>query len=105
MSLHFVDYILDMNNIYKRIAEKLGLRENAVKATAELLDEGATVPFISRYRKERTGSLDEVAVRGIESALKSERGPEWRIYMLHSNPRDAHAQRWHVKRVLNHWLR
>lgn len=49
-----------MNNIYKRIAEKLGLRENAVKATAELLDEGATVPFISRYRKERTGSLDEV---------------------------------------------
>jgi len=70
LSLHFVDYILDMNNIYKRIAEKLGLRENAVKATAELLDEGATVPFISRYRKERTGSLDEVAVRGIESALK-----------------------------------
>jgi len=78
LSLHFVDYILDMNNIYKRIAEKLGLRENAVKATAELLDEGATVPFISRYRKERTGSLDEVAVRGIESALKSERELEAR---------------------------
>ena len=53
------------------VAERLGLSATAVKATAELLDEGATVPFISRYRKERTGSLDEVAVRGIETTLKS----------------------------------
>ena len=53
------------------VAERLGLSATAVKATAELLDEGATVPFISRYRKERTGSLDEVAVRDIETTLKS----------------------------------
>lgn len=52
------------------VAERLGLSATAVKATAELLDEGATVPFISRYRKERTGSLDEVAVRSIETTLK-----------------------------------
>lgn len=44
-----------------------------VKATIELLDEGATVPFISRYRKERTGSFDEVAVRSVESMLKTVR--------------------------------
>ena len=53
------------------VAERLGLSATAVKAVAELLDEGATVPFISRYRKERTGSLDEVAVRDIETTLKS----------------------------------
>ncbi len=53
------------------VAERLGLSATAVKATAELLDEGATVPFISRYRKERTGSLDEVAVRDIETTLKT----------------------------------
>ena len=53
------------------VARRLNLSATAVKAVAELLDEGATVPFISRYRKERTGSLDEVAIRDIESMLKS----------------------------------
>ena len=41
------------------IAGMLGLRPDQVKNTIDLLDDGATVPFISRYRKERTGSLDE----------------------------------------------
>lgn len=59
-----------MEKIYTMVAERLGLSATAVKATAELLDEGATVPFISRYRKERTGALDEVAVRSIETTLK-----------------------------------
>ncbi|HOI50648.1 MAG TPA: Tex-like N-terminal domain-containing protein, partial [Prolixibacteraceae bacterium] len=38
----------------------LGIQDSQVKNTIDLLGEGATVPFISRYRKERTGSLDEV---------------------------------------------
>lgn len=47
-------------------------------AVISLLDEGATVPFISRYRKERTGSLDEVAVRAVETALEAVRELEKR---------------------------
>lgn len=46
----------------KKIAEKLTLSENAVSNTLQLLDEGCTIPFISRYRKERTGGLDEVKI-------------------------------------------
>jgi uncharacterized protein len=44
------------------IAEELHLVKKQVQATAALLEEGATVPFIARYRKEVTGSLDEVAI-------------------------------------------
>jgi len=50
---------------HKKIAAELSVSEKQVKATLELLDEGATVPFISRYRKEVTGSLDEVQVTAI----------------------------------------
>ena len=52
-----------------RIASELSLRPGQVGATAALLGEGATVPFISRYRKEATGSLDEVAVTAIRDRL------------------------------------
>ncbi|MFR9611648.1 MAG: Tex family protein [Rikenellaceae bacterium] len=52
--------------IPKIIAERIGLRLAAVTATIRLLDEGATIPFISRYRKEATGSLDEVQVGEIK---------------------------------------
>ena len=48
-----------------RVAEELGLPAAAVRAVARLLAEGATVPFIARYRKEQTGGLDEVAIRAI----------------------------------------
>ena len=48
-----------------KIASTLGIHENQVRKTVELLDEGATIPFISRYRKEATGSLDEVQVAQI----------------------------------------
>ena len=50
---------------HNKIAAELSVSEKQVKATIELLDEGATVPFISRYRKEVTGSLDEVQVTAI----------------------------------------
>ena len=49
----------------KLIAERLGLREKQVAGTLELLDDGATIPFIARYRKERTGALDEVQIAAI----------------------------------------
>ncbi len=51
------------------IAQELSITEKQVKACAALLDDGATVPFISRYRKEATGSLDEVAVTAIRDRL------------------------------------
>ena len=47
------------------IAERLGLRERQVEGTLALLNDGATIPFIARYRKERTGALDEVQIAAI----------------------------------------
>lgn len=48
------------------ISKELNLSERSVAATIKLLEDGATIPFISRYRKEATGSLDEVAIRNIQ---------------------------------------
>ena len=59
-----------MNTHYKKIASELSIAEKQVSATVELLDEGATVPFISRYRKELTGSLDEVQVANIRDRVQ-----------------------------------
>lgn len=53
-----------------KIARELSITERQVSATVELLDEGATVPFISRYRKEVTGSLDEVFVANIRDRIQ-----------------------------------
>ncbi|MDR2019485.1 MAG: RNA-binding transcriptional accessory protein [Treponema sp.] len=52
--------------IMKGIAEEMGISLSQVSAVAGLLNEGSTVPFIARYRKEKTGSLDEVQVRDID---------------------------------------
>jgi uncharacterized protein len=54
----------------RTIASELSITEKQVLACAALLDEGATVPFISRYRKEATGSLDEVAVTAVRDRLE-----------------------------------
>lgn len=48
------------------IATKTGIGRHQIENTLNLLDEGATIPFISRYRKERTGGLDEVAISTIK---------------------------------------
>jgi len=53
----------------KRIASELSLREGHVTAVAALLAEGCTVPFVARYRKESTGSMDEVAVTAVRDRL------------------------------------
>ncbi|MEZ4390351.1 MAG: Tex family protein [Polyangiales bacterium] len=52
----------------ERIAEKLGVAQAGVRAVVALLREGATVPFIARYRKEATGGLDEVQIREVEES-------------------------------------
>lgn len=54
-----------MENIFSKVAKEFSFRENQVESTVKLLDEGATVPFISRYRKEMTGNLDEVQITAI----------------------------------------
>ena len=58
-----------MANIIRQIAEELGVREQQVSATVELLDGGATVPFVARYRKEVTGELDDTQLRNLEERL------------------------------------
>ncbi len=67
----FFNYKTYMNpKIIEIVAQQLGLKENQVKNTTELFNEGATVPFISRYRKERTGSLDEVQVMQVKEQVE-----------------------------------
>ncbi len=63
---------------YKKIALQLGIAEKQVSATVGLLDEGATIPFISRYRKEMTGSLDEVQVANVRDEIERLRALEKR---------------------------
>ena len=59
-----------MDSINSRIAEELGVRPQQVEAAVSLLDEGSTVPFIARYRKEVTGSLDDTQLRHLEERLR-----------------------------------
>jgi uncharacterized protein len=56
-------------NINRKIAEELGVREQQVEATVALLDGGATVPFVARYRKEITGALDDAQLRMLQERL------------------------------------
>ena len=56
--------------VEQRIADELGVRPGQVAAAVELLDGGATVPFVARYRKEATGSLDDAQLRTLEERLR-----------------------------------
>jgi uncharacterized protein len=56
-------------DLFKLAASKLNLKKENIKSTVELLDGGNTVPFIARYRKEMTGSLDEEEIRNIEEKI------------------------------------
>ncbi|MFC0099917.1 Tex family protein [Micromonospora marina] len=58
------------HSVHQRIAEELGVAERQVRAAVELLDGGATVPFIARYRKEATGLLDDAQLRTLEERLR-----------------------------------
>ena len=59
-----------MKSVNARLAEELAVQEVQVAAAVRLLDEGATVPFIARYRKEATGSLDDGRLRSLEERLQ-----------------------------------
>src|ERR1700758_4152590 len=59
-----------MKPINLRIAAELGVREQQVAAAVSLLDSGATVPFVARYRKEATGALDDAQLRTLEERLR-----------------------------------
>ena len=67
-----------MNNIPETLAQELGIRVEQVNATLKLLEEGDSVPFIARYRKEITGSLDDVTLRNLSERLTYLQGLEER---------------------------
>ena len=56
-------------NINKVLAEELNVREEQVDAAVKLIDEGNTIPFIARYRKEMTGSLNDEVLRALSERL------------------------------------
>ena len=58
------------SSIDRQIAKELGVREDQVAAAVALLDGGATVPFIARYRKEATGALDDAQLRTLDERLR-----------------------------------
>ncbi len=69
----------------RKLAMQLSLGEREIQATVDLLDSGATLPFIARYRKEATGNLDEVAIARIRDQLcKNRQLEERREAILHS---------------------
>ena len=59
-----------INPIVENLTEQLDLKTAQIRQTVELLEGGATVPFIARYRKEKTGNLDEIQVRHIQERLQ-----------------------------------
>ena len=65
-------------DIVKVLADEFNIKEEQVKNTVALIDEGNTIPFISRYRKEVTGSLDDTILRDLFDRLTSLRNLEKR---------------------------
>ncbi|MCM1467803.1 MAG: RNA-binding transcriptional accessory protein [Alistipes sp.] len=65
-------------DIIKKIAEELNIRASQAEAAVKLIDEGNTIPFIARYRKEVTGSLNDEVLRNLDERLKYLRGLEER---------------------------
>ena len=71
-----------------RLASELNIKVFQIAATAQLLAEGATVPFIARYRKEVTGELDEVQITAIRDRLEQLRAIEERRAAIHASLKD-----------------
>ena len=57
-------------DIIKALQEELNIGRNQVEAAVKLIDEGNTIPFIARYRKEATGSLDDEVLRNLDERLR-----------------------------------
>ena len=73
MSLRGMERAKMANDIYEKLAGELSIRKDQVKAAVELLDAGNTIPFIARYRKEATGSLDDQILRKLSESLEKQR--------------------------------
>lgn len=69
---------MSLERILPRLADETGARNQQIAAAVELLDSGATVPFIARYRKEATGGLDDMQLRQLEERLRYHRELESR---------------------------
>lgn len=67
-----------MNTITRQLAQELNIKETQVLATVELIDQGNTIPFIARYRKEATGNLSDITLRDLDDRLKYLRNLEGR---------------------------
>ena len=65
-------------DISKKLAKEFNLRDEQVESTIALIDEGNTIPFIARYRKEVTGGLSDVTLRELDERLTYLRGLEER---------------------------
>lgn len=65
-------------NIFEKISKELNIKLNQVEQTVKLIDEGNTIPFIARYRKEVTGNLDDEVLRNLDEKLKYLRNLEVR---------------------------
>ena len=72
-------------NIQQRLQEEFHLRESQVENVLKLIDEGNTIPFIARYRKELTGSLDDQVLRELSDRLAYLRGLEKRAGEIRSS--------------------
>ena len=57
-------------DIIKTLSAELNIKESKLEATIQLIDEGNTIPFIARYRKELTGSLDDEVLRKLDERLR-----------------------------------
>ena len=83
--MEFTQEIIDSLSVNEvelmtKIADELNIRVAQVSAVISLVEEGCTIPFISRYRKEKHGSLDEVQVRDCDHLYKSYHN--WKIDAL-----------------------
>lgn len=81
-------------DIIKKIAEELEVKTSQVDAAVKLIDEGCTIPFIARYRKEVTGALNDEQLRALDDRLKYLRNLEDRKdtgYSKYRGARKAHG--------------
>ncbi len=68
-AVHTSSFMDTSTTVIARVAQDLSLSAQRVSAVAELLDSGATIPFIARYRKEQTGEMDEQVLRAVQEAI------------------------------------
>ena len=79
-------------DIIKKLAQELAIKEEQAKAAVQLIDEGNTIPFIARYRKEMTGALNDETLRNLHERLLYLRNLEEKLLSS-------------AKRILNHFMK